>query len=250
MKFPRYSKLPIIEIISESFFRTKNNLRLFLYPLSTVSILILAYEFLVPYLFDEDSNFYIAISVFIYFLLFAIFAITCHRIVIIGFDAVPKFGFFKISVRELKYLAYVGIAYIIVFGAFRVISWFSRLLFELGLNSISQFSLYPIGIVICSYFISRLSLVLPSVAVGNSLSPLGSYHLTKGNGWRLFFIVMILPIVFGFLVAWVPEGMVILEIIVSIFWLFLYIVEVSALSLSYVYLNDSNNVLQNDQSKI
>ena len=230
-------KLPILEIIAEAFARTNSNLKLLIYPLSVISLFILAYEFVVPNYFDEYNKFGLAIGMCIHVVLYALFAITCHRIVILGFDAVPKFGLFKLSSREIKYLAYIGISYLFFFVTYLGFEWFFGHLFQLGADiSIVLSLLYFAVMVICLYSVGRLILVLPSVAVDNPISPKTSFKLTEGNGWRIFFVVIIVPLLSGILVGLLPDGLIVLEVLGSIFWLYLYVIEVSALSISYRYL--------------
>jgi hypothetical protein len=52
--------------------------------------------------------------------------------------------------------------------------------------------LIPIG-----YILSRFSLVLPSIAINGKIDFRESWNISKGNGWKVFILITLTPVVFN-----------------------------------------------------
>ncbi len=133
---------------------------------------------------------YIGIHYLLYFLgigLQLVFAITTHRIILIGPDAIPKWGLNKWTSRETVF----------IFHALAI------MLFKLIMN-FAQYLPESIRIeggwvcmLIAFWLIGRLSLVLPSIAIDQKISFDDSWKLTRNYQGLMIFIVGFYPLLVG-----------------------------------------------------
>jgi len=135
----------------------------------------------------------------IYSVSMAFAAVGCHRIILIGKQAVPKYGVNGLSAREWHFVGYSALLVVIMLLAFPLLGAIVYL--PIGLvsepdkvfdSALGQGAFYILWILV-AYFVARLSLVLPACAVDKPLSVPNSWTLTRKNGWRLTLIVAIIP---------------------------------------------------------
>lgn len=200
--------------------------------------------------------FSIAISI-IYYAAHILFAITCHRVVLIGDTGVPEYGMFSWTRREWWFLAYLILLpfvylltsalilmahgllmeFDIEIKSFQIISWkldgFLLLAFILALPSV--------------YIFSRLSLLYPATAVDRDVDVDWAWKITKNNGWRLIVIIVLLPLAFAFSrILFLREGATWIEDVIGLLLgLILLAVEIVALSLSYKHLTE-NEIIETE----
>lgn len=168
-------------------------------------------------------------------ILWILFAVICHRLVLLGLrpvDVAPVPGW---GWRETWFLGWVLLLYLIimpivlglimVFGT--IVGQFSTALFD----AIYQ----DLGLVIGIYFFARLSLVLPATAIDVRANPLRVWRLTRGNGWRLVVVIGVFPWAFSQIAAFISgdEPGVAKAVLVTALTTVFLAVEISALSLSY-----------------
>lgn len=137
----------------------------------------------------------------------AILGIACHRLVLLGRQAgaIPRPFFGR---RTLVYLGYIlllsivailpGLAFGIVMLGDAVVS------FEDGSQALQRQDPARIGeavlllflfYFVCFYFLTRLSLVFPAVAVDRKLGLGGSWRLTRGsNGFKLYALLIVITL--------------------------------------------------------
>ncbi len=180
------------------------------------------------------------------YFLYALFAVICHRVILLGTDSV-RFSFIpRVEWRELRYFGYflaiVLVSVVIVFVTAWVAMSFGPWSFSgedaIQNQEMSEFLLHLGAFVIFApalYVFSRLSLVLPATAIDHKPSLKWSWKVSKGNGWRLFVTVGTLPWFLAIFVSYFHrERATDLEYILLIAVSVLVVVfEVAALSLSY-----------------
>ncbi len=123
---------------------------------------------------------------------FAIFAVTCHRLVLMP-EAQTAFRI-SLTLRELKFLGWV----IAMYAAYFALMFFP-LTIAVNLPLIADVIQTPDGFyytrVILSapvmYILARLCLVFPATAIDMNRGLKWSWDKTRGNGWRM-------AIIFGF----------------------------------------------------
>jgi len=110
---------------------------------------------------------------------YALFATSCHRIILLGAESLPnEFGIYW-SYRETRFagwLVVVAIAYAVVSAPF-------QLLFMATPQFLSDLHIsWYLHVFVATYFEGRFSMVLPATAVDQRMDLRGSWYLTRGSG--------------------------------------------------------------------
>jgi hypothetical protein len=189
----------------------------------------------------------------------ALFAVTCHRIVLLGPETAPRFGIRPPTAREVHFILYSATLFLLskvaILSKVGVIFWADKLtrgpVALLMIDIIFGYAIFLLGY----YVVARVSLLLPSIAIDQQRTVHEVWDLSKSNGWRLVVITGLLPLVF-ITVLVLLEGLLTsaskafeneaFEIATNIAWYALFAVDIAALSLSYKYL--STRVKETDSS--
>ncbi len=147
-----------------------------------------------------------------------LFAVTTHRIVLLGPESIPKWGALSWSKRETLFaLHMLGLGVVVI--------------------PLAIFGFVPfIGVllVICSAFwvIGRLSLVFPAIAIDQGVSFKYSWNITRNYQLLMVLVVIVFPILLwvpALLLSFIPYGF----IGASILSTFATVFTVAALSVTY-----------------
>ena len=203
-------------------------------PLLLLVTLTLSWYYAAEHL-PEVSNWVLYI---IYGVLFAIFAVTCHRLVLLDPKVVASRIAPRWSVRETRFFLWM-VAVWVIFAA--VTFGLTTLILNVWLPWVTEpnrtwfdwtvfFAKVP-----AFYLFARFCLVFPATAVDRKVDLRWAWRLTQSNGWRLVLVVGVLPWVISHAVALLYRGnATVLETIVLTFVASaLFAVEVAAISLSY-----------------
>jgi hypothetical protein len=180
-----------------------------------------------------------------YYFLLVLFAVNCHRVVLLDSVGIQEWKVPKWSWRETRFLAWCAFFYVLAalcgmvgMTIFVIIigNITTQLLGSSDLKSSTWTvtSGYVIGIIY-AYIFARLSIMFPSIAIDKNLSFQQTVKLTRGNGWRLVIIVSVLPWAIQIILSsLIREDYSFVEYML---WLIitcaLLTVEITALSLSY-----------------
>ena len=112
-------------------------------------------------------------------------AVTTHRIILEGPDSVPTWGINRFGAREFKFIGYQFLVAIAALPA-------------------AVFTFIPyigifLSLVAIAYIIGRLSLVLPSIAIDSNIGLKQSWEATKNHQTMMVVVVILSPILFGFI---------------------------------------------------
>ena len=152
------------------------------------------------------------VMVLSFLIIFTFFGVSCHRIILIGEQAVSRWGIPRWSMRETRFfLCLIGILGIGFLGV-----TVGGVVFGIVLTLFAQLMSEPIGIVLSAilgtslgacitYMISRLSLSLPAAAVDQQPTINAAWSQSEGNGWRLT-ILLTVPGVLLQLADWLIGG--------------------------------------------
>lgn len=176
-----------------------------------------------------------------------LFAITCHRLVLMGDQGVPDYGLLKWTQRETRYLGWF-IAIIFICGlSYGVINGLivSNTIDD-GDTGVLIDTTNPDGLlsylayIPILYIFSRLSVLYPATAVDQQWSLKWAWGLSINNGWRLTLVVGGLPWVLYFFEDFLyRENATFVEyIILCLLGFILLAVEIVALSFSYKHLTE------------
>lgn len=234
----RRRKLPVGKMLIGAFLLPWWSRRAFARALVLPALAVLALK--AAWLLADDALPAFARWLFIplYGVLFTVFAVRCHRLVLLGpDDGAPRSGF-DWSLRETRFFLRAAVLYVaaaIVYAA--IVPLLSVLLNVMPrLEWPDAFRYTPfVAWFAGTYVFARLCLVLPATALDRAL-PLGeAWRRSRGNGLRLMLVVAGLPWLLGWLVDFAYRRdatelewllVVALGIVASVF-------EVAAVSLCY-----------------
>lgn len=239
----RRYRLPIGRILIGALFITWSSRVKFIKGLLPTAALILATGLVwdisgVP-LGNPISVIFIALSM----LLFAKFAVTCHRLVLVDFNnSVSWISPFSWSTRETFFLRRVIIVYLLTLVGSTIISMMPLAIVAQSLPEAQRnnpAALFPYATIFAGipaiYLLARMSLVFPATAVDSQTGLTWAWNISRGNGLRISIIVGLIPwismaLVF-YLTRYVPgyAGMVVSDILNFV----LVVIELTALSLAY-----------------
>ncbi len=131
---------------------------------------------------------------------YVMFATICHRVVLMGSDALPsRWGLFW-SARETKFLGWLFVLGLIAFVLLQPI-YYSLLVLPLNLLPMDDKLWFltwawPVGVLLvclvpATYIDGRLGLVLPATAIGKRLNPLKSWKATTRNSGAIFLALLV-----------------------------------------------------------
>lgn len=146
------------------------------------AILLLAFAWLPPLLLP------------LRYAVYAVFAITCHRIVLLGPESLPNRWGIYFSRRELRYALYALIVVVCLVSAFAVISLLSLLAAPL-LGQWAGRELPLIVFAVLIYLFARVCILFPGTAVDQAWSIPACWTVTRGYGIRLTVLVLLSVIV-------------------------------------------------------
>jgi len=167
-----------------------------------------------------------------------LFAVACHRLVLLDLrgDDVPRVPGWGRQ-QTIFAMAAVLICASVMVGTMAamipvtvVIGSMSQPLFDTIVN--------PFGQVLGVYMFARMAPVLPAAAIGGRVNLPEMWRKTKGNGWRLAFVVGVLPWALAYLsnaLAGTAPGIA-TAVAFTAFSVVLMAVEISALSIAYRFL--------------
>jgi hypothetical protein len=174
-----------------------------------------------------------------YWLLLTLFAVTCHRLVLLGprLSEVPWLPPF--TRREAVFAGWMlatGVGYALVqLAVLWVVAFIvGNVGLEKQLAQVEAWSAWPAALA-AAYFFGRVALVFPATAIGRGLGPLDAWVRTQSNGWRMLLVVGAVPWVYDYATGWMYEaapGIAAVAGASALIALFL-VFEVCALSLSY-----------------
>ncbi len=169
---------------------------------------------------------------------YAVFVITCHRVILAGPESVAFSRIHHWTMRETQFVgmllllvavwlsvaAIVGIAYSLSIGQLPgEPNW--------GLQT-------PLAAIVCVFFWSRLGLVLPARSIDRLLSMSDSWHATAGYGLRISAAILapmalfwILSNVSHFLLRTIDGWLV--YVVMTVLDIVLLAVEVAVVSVAY-----------------
>jgi hypothetical protein len=172
-------------------------------------------------------------------LVFVLFAVTCHRLVLLDPLVVAQTPMPRWTRRETRFLLKALAMWTVCLGVgFALMSLFVFAAFPLVKKLESEWIaaiVMPIFLLPMFYLVARFSLVLPATALDRKVGLGWAWGLSEGNSWRLFLVIGILPWVISapsYLIDYTDPG-VAATVAVTIVGAVLLVVEIAALSLAF-----------------
>lgn len=193
------------------------------FPLAAMAVLMLGWYFTS----DNLPAWAMWLVCLAYGALFTIFAVACHRLVLLDPRRVRP-GW---SWREFRFVFWLLGVYLVYLAVWLPV-W--TVMVNVTHDMPPDWTRQP-AVIPALYVVARLSLVLPAVALDRDVSFKWAWTLTRGNGWRLVVVVGVLPWaisqLLGLLYRATPTP--IETIALTLIGITLFAVEIAALSISY-----------------
>jgi hypothetical protein len=245
--------IPVIQIIRNAVIIPWRKRATMFWALLSTSVVLTVAHMIAPLARQELGWISTLISVVLFGLAFALFAVTCHRLVLLGDHSVPKYGLIRWSSRETRFVGWTLLIYLCAWVAAVVPSILAFQFIPYALALRPSWAMFAISffaiIVLPAYLFARLAVLFPATAVDERPSLAWAWKVTEGNGWRLFLVVGVLPVALwlgpgylvNYLVAHLLRYAVIVYLLIYVTGCVLYIIEIAALSLSYKHLTGRNS---------
>jgi len=178
---------------------------------------------------------------------YALFAVVCHRTVILGAGSLPSSVGIFWSERETRFVGWTI--------ALTILGWFSAFLFgflalivprsAFGMST-PWLPFLTLGLLF-GYFYARLSLVFPATAVDHTTSLSIAWNTSSGHGARMvsaFVIVLIPAIAIYYMAAELildPNG-ILSQVVGNIIWYLILALSICLLSVIYRVLSGMETV--------
>ncbi len=232
-------RLPVGKVLVQAFLTPWALRHELIRALSVPAISLIMLHISEPYVRDL-GNLVLLVYVLIGSVAYVLFAVTCHRIVLLGDQPVPRYGIIKWSMRETRFLFWLLGIYVVGFTIFPLAA------FSTMYVAISEYYwllvlllLLLLIVILGCYVLARLSLIFPATAVDQRPDIKWAWGRSSDNGWRLVVIVGLLPFVTSLAQKLLERenSTIIEDVLWPLMYILVLIVEISALSLSYKALN-------------
>lgn len=231
-------KLPFLRIIAAAMLFAWTNRAKFINAISLPTLTMVIVWGVWLYFSDGISSFFSWIILLCYGLSFSFLAVTCHRLILIG-DAERYNSYHaKPGYRELRFLAWLIVIFVIKsvleFVTQIFVQYVSGGIFAEGGGSIPYWIMH-ISSIPALYVLARLSLAFPATAIDMRSSLRWSWARTQGNGWRIFVVVCLFPWFISMVLwfVWREEATLMEQVVLSILAYVGLAIEVVALSFTY-----------------
>lgn len=188
---------------------------------------------------------WIAVSI-LWLVPYTIFAISCHRIPLLGVDSNPWFGVCVWTRRETRFIWWlIGVNCLAALLTFPL-TWITNLFLGQDLITMPPTEYYYLHALPMLYVLGRCIFVLPATAIDLTPTLASAWRQSRGNGWRLAIVLGVLP--FLHTIEWITTMILfgdshwlIWEIAMVPIYYTVVGIEVTGLSLSYRHLSAGNN---------
>lgn len=181
----------------------------------------------------------------LWLVLYTIFAMSCHRIPLLGVDSNPRFGIRMWTRRETRFFWWLIGVYCLAVLVTLPLVWITKLLLGLDPKAMPPAEYYYLYSLPMLYVLGRYIFVLPATAIDLTPTLASAWRQSRGNGWRLAVVLGVLPLLryiesitteifFG------DSPWLIWEIALVPVYYTVLAIEVTGLSLSYRYLSTDN----------
>lgn len=175
---------------------------------------------------------------------FTLFAVTCHRLVLLPSQRVRGIQSPRWSVRESRFLFWVVTLWMIYLAVW----WLGMLVAAnawprddnvMGWTKVIEF----VASLPALYVVARLSLVFPATAIDRYAGLKWAWRTSRGNGWRLVVVITVMPWLVSHLVGLLyREQATAAEIVaLTVLGTALFALEIAALSVAYRQLADHSS---------
>lgn len=168
---------------------------------------------------------------------FTLFAITCHRIVLLDQAETPKYGIRSWSQRETRFLGWTVVGYFFFSLISMALAMFAGIAAAIIPADEAPPTLWYLFLFPGSYVFARLAVLLPATAIDERHDMKWAWETTSNNGWRLVVVVALLPWLLASAFDFLTIGeSLLLEFILHTVAYALMAIEIAVLSVSFQFL--------------
>ncbi|MEP7154424.1 MAG: hypothetical protein ABI905_01525 [Betaproteobacteria bacterium] len=184
----------------------------------------------------------------VYAFLFILLAVKCHRLVLVDEPVEDAWTLPHWTRRETRFALWAVMVWGCCVAAFYVTTTVCGVIFP-GLAGMASFiapddtaaimkACEVAGNIAYWYVFGRFSLIFPAKALDKKGNLVRAWRYSRGNGWRLFAVVCVLPFCLSHLVSFLyrNEATLVEYLLLTALGVVFIAVEVTALSLAYRWL--------------
>lgn len=232
-------KLPVIAVIKEALCLVWQRRARLAVALCGLTLLMCVIDVAASHLLrDVETSWLDLVIALINFFAVVLFTVTCHRVILLDDDAVPRYGIHSWSPRETRFLGWMLAGIGLCIGAIFAM-WLVTRAIPLALASIVEVwgALILIGVITGAYLFSRVSMLLPATALDQRHDMEWAWSITKNNDWRLTFIVAAIPVLNVLPFFHLDGDNILLDIATTFAGYVVMSIEIALLSVAYRHLN-------------
>ena len=235
--------LPVGKILLGAFAVTWMNRQNLLRGLGAIALSIILVKVTWQYTYDQIPTAASMVFWMISMMLYAKFAVICHRLVLLEFGSASRIELpISWSDRETRFVGWLLAVYFLVSIGSILFVMFPFMIFSKYLpeavrtnpNEMLPYAAVFVGIP-ATYLLARMSPIFPATALDTQKKLAWAWTITKANGFRLAIIVGLLPWLSGYLnFVLLGKQPGLPAIIISNILNYIFItIEITALSLAY-----------------
>jgi len=222
--------LPMIEVAKEAILFIWNNNKQIVDSIKFPCVLTIIISILINPV-PEKMDLLWALSSIIQTYLYIVIVVKLHRIFLLNeteYSFVGSFIWRKNNTSYLLTTIAIGLMVALISAPFVLIvpPLFGNS--EANTKIYSAMILIPVG-----YVASRVSLVLPSIAINDKINFCESWNISKGNGWKVFILITLFPITFNTGLDLLYSNNIALRTLYSLLGIIILLIEVIILSNTY-----------------
>jgi len=231
--------IPLINTIKNAFLIPWQR-RKVLVPVLVIPAIVLVALRTLELRYGEKSFLFLFLLIGLDLLVLTVFAVICHRLILLGPKSVGRSSWRSWTMRETRFLGWSLLFCFFLMISALVFSGLLPILFNLNYLEIMKSKFFPDAFFYPTYlawlyFFCRWGILLPATAVNKKYDLRWAWRKSKGNEWRLFILVGLLPQAIYFLPGHFldKESPILLIVLIMLLTVTLAVVEISTLSLSY-----------------
>jgi len=183
---------------------------------------------------------WLVLDLVIYSFVFTLFAVTCHRLVLLGDASVPRYGLHSWTSRETRFLGWLAVIalyvllVVVALGLIGVGAAYSTD------KELHKYVIPPFVVaagILAAYLFARIAVLLPAAAIGERHDTDWAFNTTAKNAWRLIAAVVLIPAVPGLALYALPlEHTLLTDFLLRLVYYAFAAIGIAVLSLSFRFL--------------
>jgi len=233
--------LPVVETIRAALLLVWQRRFMLIRALAVMGVALTAIDFAQRYFLRSTGSLWVAwLGIVVSWFAYTLFAVTCHRIVLLGETSVPRYGLLSWTSRETRFFgwgALLSVFCLIALVPLGILAWVVGYFADIPFKGYERYWVYLWGVPLV-YGFARLAVLFPATAVGERRNTDWALATTAGNGWRIVFATILAPAIPGLALNALPyEDNFLLDFLLKLLDYAFVAIGIAALSLSFRFLS-------------